>query len=102
MVNEKGPVRLAGGTHVPSALKGKVEIVIERVDSLLVQHFYVRFPIGAVTAASDGFESAAVQDLDFTALIFYQPATLQFAGRSGDADAAGAAESYGLAPSLHR
>jgi hypothetical protein len=54
-----------------------------------MQHFYVRLPIGSVTPAGGRFESAAVQYLDFTVLIFYQAAMLQYAGRSRDANAAG-------------
>src|ERR1700730_10361609 len=55
-----------------------------------VQHFIVRFPIGGVTTASGRFESAAVQYLDLTAMIFYVPAALQYAGSRRDADAADA------------
>lgn len=60
----------------------------ERVNSRSVQHFYIRFPIGGVTAATDRFESTAVQYPDFTAMIFYKLATLQFAGSHRDAYAA--------------
>ena len=63
-------------------------MIIEREDSRSVQHFCVRRPIGAVTAAGDSFESAAVQYLDLAAMIFYEPATLQCARSRRDADAA--------------
>ena len=58
------------------------------MDSRSVQHFYVRVPIGGVTTASGSFESAAVQYLDFPAMIFYESATLQYGGSRRDADAA--------------
>ena len=53
-----------------------------------MQHFCVRFPIGGVTTASGRFESAAVQHMDFTAMIFYEAVALQFAGSRRDPHAA--------------
>ena len=75
-------------TGIVGALPRLRIVIIERVDSRSVQHFCVRFPIGGVTTAGGRFESAAVQDFDFTAVIFYQPAALQYAGSRRDADAA--------------
>jgi hypothetical protein len=48
-----------------------LHLIIDCVDLCSVQHCCVRFPIGAVTAASGSFESAAVQYVYFTAMIFY-------------------------------
>ena len=53
-----------------------------------MQHDCVSFPIGGVTAACGSFESAPAQYLDFTAMIFYEPAALQYAGSGRDAYAA--------------
>ena len=53
-----------------------------------MQHFCVRRAIGGVTAAGGSFEAAAVQYLDLTAMIFYEPTPLQYAGSRRDADSA--------------
>src|SRR5882762_7960216 len=53
-----------------------------------VQNFLVGSSIGGVAAAGGSLETAAVQYLDITTMIFYESVTLQHACGGGDADAA--------------
>ena len=53
-----------------------------------MQYICIRFSIGGVTTASGSFESAAIQYLDFAAMILYESAALQCACSRRDADAA--------------